>query len=138
MAKYEGQVENAGSPHMDYSKNLKSAYNFIDKMKPKMPNGMSVSVRDSENLPKSLLLFAFSPIPSEKCGRFSHAVQLHDSFYEVRGRVGRCWQMFTEIANKNKEFVNDYWNFRGEDSKDCCLQKRKHTIPSLQAIRLQG
>lgn len=97
----EGAGSSGMGPHSDHPNNLKCARNFIGRMAQKITGGINVQIKDSEKVKDCLMVFSYTPPLNSTQGRHAYPVNLHDSFYEVRGKVGRAWAHMRELQKED-------------------------------------
>ena len=90
-------------PHRDYEANLVAAERFSATVQKNLLEGMSVGVKDSHGLTKSLLLIAFNPPPDAKFGNYATPILLHQGRSEYSKQVEAVFNVYMDTAKR-------FWN----------------------------
>jgi len=92
--------EPSRGPHRDYETNLLAAERFYQAVQKSLHPGMSVGVKDSHGLTKSLLLVAFNPPSDAKFGNYATPIPLHQSNGEYSKQVEGVFNVYMDTAKK--------------------------------------
>lgn len=97
-------------PHRDYESNLMAAERFSVTVQKNLLQGMSVGVKDSHGLTKSLLLIAFNPPSTAKFGNYATPIPLHQSSNDYSKQVEGVFNVYMDTAKR-------FWNAQKKNTQ---------------------
>lgn len=116
-------------PHPDYEKNLQNAIKFVDRVTPSLPSGLSVSITDSNDLKKSVLMVAWQSNLAKKVGNFAFPIFLHESQKDVNRKIEG---VFNNYLNHAKKMLVEL-----QDTKSASTVFAGNTTPSVSPEKMQ-
>lgn len=98
------EVESKG-PHRDYDLNLSSAIKFITNIQKTALSGMSIQLKDSDQIKRSLLAISWIPPNDAHMGNYCRNIFLHQSYADFQKEM-------TDAYNAYYKSVKEFWEKR--------------------------